>query len=466
MSEETTPAPEESTEPIPQLPEDGWEAARTLVIEFEVSHFYDWAPLEDGDSIEFKADDAGREKPHCRLADGTLVPALVKQKDGGDEYAKRVVRSAQDVHGTPTTFTTIHVPHEALTAMHRSYNEGNQLRGRQKTRNQMLGFHLEETVMPHHAHPDHWVNIHCSDPDAERYLRRRLLPDDPDSSPASPAPQGPSGPASGMSRRRAASRYDSRKSWHDLSTSIFSMKVMRGDDVVKDWDFHCNLRTNPTRGGGVIGGVDWQAALMSSADGYTGTGANVSYTATSMTDTGAAFPTGASDLTGRVIWSGAVYGVIMKNTATVVTVDKWHSATAPGTTGSTPAANATYAIGGYARAFYLALSSDGTAPASGDQYLAGEFISSTDSGLVRAVATYAHTAGQMSFTLSNTYTSNPAGASSNINKGAVAASSWDGATNYASSGIAHGPMIFEAAEPSPPQVVAGDTCAQTVTVSI
>jgi hypothetical protein len=53
---------------------------------------------------------------------------------------------------------------------------------------------------------------------------------------------------------------------------------------------------------------------------------------------------------------------------------------------------------------YMALSNDGTAPAAGDTTLAGEITSGTDSGLARAVATYAHTTTTTTYTLQKTFT--------------------------------------------------------------
>lgn len=50
---------------------------------------------------------------------------------------------------------------------------------------------------------------------------------------------------------------------------------------------------------------------------------------------------------------------------------------------------------------YIALSSDGTAPAAADTTLTGEY---TDSGLTRATGTYAHTTADKAFTLSKTFT--------------------------------------------------------------
>lgn len=59
----------------------------------------------------------------------------------------------------------------------------------------------------------------------------------------------------------------------------------------------------------------------------------------------------------------------------------------------------------YAAANYLALSANSTTPADGDTALAGE-ITTAGGGLVRKQATYAHTAGATSSTLTATFTAN------------------------------------------------------------
>lgn len=50
---------------------------------------------------------------------------------------------------------------------------------------------------------------------------------------------------------------------------------------------------------------------------------------------------------------------------------------------------------------YIALTSNATAPAAGDTTLTSEY---TDSGLARALGTYAHTGGTKTYTLAKTFT--------------------------------------------------------------
>ena len=58
-----------------------------------------------------------------------------------------------------------------------------------------------------------------------------------------------------------------------------------------------------------------------------------------------------------------------------------------------------------AAATYLALTANTTAPSAGDTTLTAE-IATASGGLVRAVATYAHTTGAATYTLTKTFTAN------------------------------------------------------------
>jgi hypothetical protein len=107
-----------------------------------------------------------------------------------------------------------------------------------------------------------------------------------------------------------------------------------------------------------------------------------------------------------------------------------------------------------APANYIALSTNTTVPAATDTTLAGE-LNNAGGGLNRAQATYAHTAGTSSYTLTKTFTANSSdGASNTIEK--------IGVFNAASSGT----MFLETAVPSPPTLVAGDQLTITENVSI
>jgi hypothetical protein len=58
-----------------------------------------------------------------------------------------------------------------------------------------------------------------------------------------------------------------------------------------------------------------------------------------------------------------------------------------------------------AAANYVALTANNSAPSAGDTTLTGE-ITTASGGLVRAQATYAHTGGTATYTLSKTFTTN------------------------------------------------------------
>lgn len=106
--------------------------------------------------------------------------------------------------------------------------------------------------------------------------------------------------------------------------------------------------------------------------------------------------------------------------------------------------------GSYAAANYLALSTDATVPAAGDTTLTGEL---TASGLGRAQATYAHTNGTTTYTLTKAYTSSDA-TPRTINK--------VGVFNATSVGT----MVFETALASPPTLQSGDSLTVTETVAL
>lgn len=58
-----------------------------------------------------------------------------------------------------------------------------------------------------------------------------------------------------------------------------------------------------------------------------------------------------------------------------------------------------------AAATYIALTANNSSPAAGDTTLTGE-ITTASGGLIRAAATYAHTGGASTYTLTKTFTAN------------------------------------------------------------
>lgn len=202
-------------------------------------------------------------------------------------------------------------------------------------------------------------------------------------------------------------------------------------------------------------GNDFQACVMG-GDLVGETGTATATSATTLTNSGATFNTTGSGYTGHIVVAGTsplVYGVIISNTGTVLTVDKWYVVATPGgSAASTPGATSTYAIlpGGQA-AFWIALTTDGTAPAATDTTLTSEL---TANGLQRAQATYAHTTSANTYTLSKTYTSSD-GTPRTIQKIGV----------FNASGTV-GRLVFETAVSSPPTLVSGDQLTITETVTM
>ncbi len=209
---------------------------------------------------------------------------------------------------------------------------------------------------------------------------------------------------------------------------------------------------------------DWEAKALGGGlgafFGATATGNATATSGTSLTNSGASFPTTNQGLAGMIVACGpnssgtgsTVFGVIVSNTGTVLTVDQWYNP-ATGAAGTTPNATCSYQIlPGQFPAMFLAISTDSTAPSASDTTLASEL---TSNGLARALATWAHTAAATTYTL--TYTWTCSGGTSTINKEAVF-----GACNTTAGGV----MPFESAEPNPPTLVSGDTLKNTVTITI
>lgn len=209
---------------------------------------------------------------------------------------------------------------------------------------------------------------------------------------------------------------------------------------------------------------DWQSKAMGQGPSFTfatAQGTATASSATSLTNSGASFPTAGQGLAGSIVVVSAntsgvgstVYGVIVSNTATVLTVDQWYSGTSTsGAAGTTPNATGQYIIlPGQNPASWLAVTSNATAPAASDTTLTSE---ATSGGFARAVGTYSHTAAATTYALAFTFT---ASSTLTVNKEAVF-----GACNTTGGGV----MPFESAETSPPTLVSGDTLTQTVTITI
>ncbi len=238
-----------------------------------------------------------------------------------------------------------------------------------------------------------------------------------------------------------------------------------GEDITTPWRH--NLLT--TTASGYTNGYDWLAKAMGQGPSFafaSAQGTLTSVTATSATNSGAAFPTAGQGLAGSIVVVGpnssgagsVVYGVITSNTGTALTVDQWYSGTSTtGAAGTTPNGTGQYIIlPGQNPAAWLCLSASVFTPSTADTSLNSQGAELTINGFSRAVGSYSHTAAATTFTLAHTWT---ATGTSTINNEGVSGA----ATIVSNNG---GVFPFESAEPSPPTLVSGDTLTNTITVTI
>lgn len=230
------------------------------------------------------------------------------------------------------------------------------------------------------------------------------------------------------------------------------------------------------------------------------TGSGTAPTATTWTAaTGAALPTatssaGNSGLQGHVLFvvntlassafTNPVFGVIMSNTATVITVDQWYACTTStasglagaitGAAGTTPSANsAAFILPMAAWAAWIALSTDSTAPAAadvtrtadglwGNGTSGGAATEQTANGLARAYCGYGNTGTAPSlpatrqYQLAHTWTYSTTG-SVTIQKVILF-------NSLAAAGTI--PVLDTLLNASATVSASGDTCAATWTISL
>lgn len=130
-------------------------------------------------------------------------------------------------------------------------------------------------------------------------------------------------------------------------------------------------------------------------------------TTTTLTATGTPFVASAYIGCTLVSLTTGVYGIIGANTNAACTVDRWYNPATPGgVAAATPGATDTYIIlSGGPPAWFMGISTTNTASVATDTSMAGE-ITTAGGGCLRALATYAHSAGTTTFTLANTFTTN------------------------------------------------------------
>jgi len=260
-----------------------------------------------------------------------------------------------------------------------------------------------------------------------------------------------------------AIRAASRKATMPIRHSHWLTKISPGRNSKTPESSSCwrhNLTT--TTASGYTNAYDWLAKAMGmgpSATFATAVGAATASSATSLTNSGASFPTAGQIVVCWISTTVMVYGIIVSNSGTVLTVDQWYNAASTtGAAGTTPSSTAPYVIlPGQGSASWMAVSANVFSPATTDTFLAGELVAA--SGFARAVGTYSHTAAASTYTLVHLWT---ASLTETINNEAQF-----GAANPSGTvGSALGVMPFESAEPSPPTLVSGDTLQNTVTITI
>jgi hypothetical protein len=143
------------------------------------------------------------------------------------------------------------------------------------------------------------------------------------------------------------------------------------------------------------------------------TGAATGSSATTLTNSGASWTSNqwagyrvyAQSSTSNMVW-----GNIVSNTSTALTVDRWYAAATPGgSAGSTPSSTSPYMIadGGMVAAWFVGMTTTNITPVHGDHSMSGEYTTS-GGGFLRKIAPYALTSGTspMSYTLTPVFTGN------------------------------------------------------------
>lgn len=197
---------------------------------------------------------------------------------------------------------------------------------------------------------------------------------------------------------RAADALRLGPNW--LHASILHGSRRRGfrKGEVEDLGWARNVMTTANNGGRDMIAGGWGGALGFGVSGTIATATS----STSLTATSTPFV--ASAYIGQIVvaeesTNAPVWGVIVSNTTSVLTIDGWKNG--DGTAGTTPGSTCNYQIlPGTAPFRYIALTENSSAASASSTALTGEI---TTGGCGRALATYAHTLGASTFTLSKTF---------------------------------------------------------------
>ncbi len=149
--------------------------------------------------------------------------------------------------------------------------------------------------------------------------------------------------------------------------------------------------------------LEWNEAIGIAA-GYSAAAATAT-SGTTLTATGT--PWGVNAFQGMVVVAGNVYGAILSNTSSVLTIDRWYNPATPGgAAGATPSATVVFTIMPQAPpSQFMGITANATAVATGDTVLPGE-ITTAGGGLIRKQGTLAHTAGAATGTVVGVFTGN------------------------------------------------------------
>jgi hypothetical protein len=237
--------------------------------------------------------------------------------------------------------------------------------------------------------------------------------------------------------------------------------ILHRDGGYKDLGVSKNLLTNIGRdvmaswNGGFIPAAQGSPATAVSASAVTVTGTPLTASNLATPQLGVASFRIVMPLTN--IATAPVYANIISNTTSVLTIDQWWNA-ADGTP-TTPAATNAFIImpGGQGSVRFMGLTTDAGAASAADTVLATEI---TTSGGSRALATYAHTFGQATFTLSKAFSIT--GTLTAIHKMGLFCSLPQGGTTAALGG----PVFFETVLNADASVINGDTLTVTDTVTL
>lgn len=233
--------------------------------------------------------------------------------------------------------------------------------------------------------------------------------------------------------------------------------ITHPDGTVTDLGVSINLLTNIGR--------DWLADTMGGAipaggSGSPATGTSAtSITATSTPWTASNLATPQLGLAGKRVYASVtgvttapVYGNIISNTTSVATIDQWW--TAVDGTGTTPASTNGFIIGagGLSSIRFMGLTTDSGAASAASTALTSEI---TTNGANRQLATYAHTYGNATFTLTKAYAIT--GTLTAIHRAGLF-------PHNSQTGV--GPMIFETVLNQDATVGNGDTLTVTWTCTL